>query len=94
MIRSFVLGLAIVALLPSSAIATTCSNTDPNATEYDTDQGTFYVANDPCQPVIGDGTCLYSVWIYEESNDIAGLQRTDEISPPPPGACPGDTDIF
>lgn len=33
-----------------------------------------YVDNDLCQPA-----CLASVWIYQESNGIDGLQRGDEV---------------
>lgn len=40
--------------------------------------GDLYVVNDACQPVIGDGSCTVSLWIYQESNGIAGLQRGDE----------------
>lgn len=36
--------------------------------------GTYYVDNDICN--IG---CTFSVWIYEETNAIAGLQRGDEF---------------
>lgn len=91
--KAFFLTLvAALVLIPSSALAEGCSNTDPNATEYDTAAGTFYVTNDGC-PDLARG-CLFSLWIYEESNDIPGLQRADEVEPPAPGACPADTDVF
>ncbi|MEA3199610.1 MAG: hypothetical protein QOE90_1038 [Thermoplasmata archaeon] len=90
----FLILVAALVLIPSPALADTCSNTDPNATQYDTAAGTFYFVNDLCQPVIGDGSCTFSIWIYEESNNITGLQRGDEVQPPAPGSCPPDTDIF
>lgn len=34
---------------------------------------TFYVVNELCQP-----SCVFSTWIYQESNGIDGLQRQDE----------------
>ncbi len=36
--------------------------------------GGFYVDNDNCQP-----ECLFSIWVYQESNEIEGLQRGDEF---------------
>lgn len=42
-----------------------------------------YVDSDPCQPVVGTGTCTFSIWAYMETNGIDGLQRHD------PGV-PGD----
>jgi hypothetical protein len=40
---------------------------------YASDQ-CYYGAFDVCQP-----QCLFSYWLYEESNDIPGLQRGDEV---------------
>lgn len=35
---------------------------------------------DPSDPYNnGGGPCLFSVWYYEETNDIPGLQRQDEV---------------
>lgn len=36
--------------------------------------GGFYVANDICQP-----GCTFSIWIYQESNGVPGLQRGDTM---------------
>jgi hypothetical protein len=36
--------------------------------------GCVYIDNDVCQP-----ECLFSVWIYCESNGMEGLQRGDEV---------------
>lgn len=33
----------------------------------------------PTPVTIGGMSCLFSVWYYEESNDIPGLQRGDEV---------------
>lgn len=27
----------------------------------------------------GDGGCLFSIWFYQESNGMEGLQRIDEV---------------
>jgi hypothetical protein len=37
------------------------------------DPGIYYLDNDPCQP-----ECAFSVWVYEETNGIPGLQRDRE----------------
>lgn len=37
------------------------------------DAAGYYVDNDPC---FG---CIFSIWIYQESNGIPGLQRGDEV---------------
>jgi len=39
-----------------------------------TSGATYYVDNDLCQP-----DCIFSIWVYEESNAIDGLQRGDEV---------------
>lgn len=56
------LGLAI------PAMAGGCT---PTTSEPDMKRGDMYVVADDC------ASCLLSVWIYEESNDIEGLQRDD-----------------
>lgn len=89
--------LALVAIatifLPAYALAGDCRQ-DPYTAKYDTDAGTFYVVDDPCQPVVGDGTCLFSIWIYEETNHEPGLQRECNAFEPCSPDCPSDTDIF
>jgi hypothetical protein len=90
--RRFLLAAASLAILiPGSALGVTCSNTDPNATQHDTDAGTFYVTNDDCSLANG---CTFSLWIYYESNNIPGLQRGDEVMGGGPGWCTPDTDVF
>lgn len=85
---------AIAMMVPASAAdcyttsdpeVTTPAGTGPNA------GGEVYVDNDNCQPVVGDGTCLFSTWIYEETNGIAGLQRDDEVKSDVAG-CAGTVD--
>lgn len=49
-----------------------CQTTEPTAT-LETPVGTYYVVNDACQP-----DCLFSVWIYQESNGEPGLQRCED----------------
>ena len=54
--------------------------------------GDIYVDNDFCQL---DG-CAFSLWIYQETNQIDGLQRGDEVENDVSN-CTGiaaDTDIF
>lgn len=34
----------------------------------------YYYENDMCQP-----DCIFSFWIYQESNGIDGLQRGDKV---------------
>ena len=51
---------------------------------------TYYVVNDPCQT----SGCLYSVWIYQETNGVAELQRCDESHMDENCWCPPDTVIF
>jgi hypothetical protein len=51
----------------------------------------FYVINDLCQVDL----CGWSIWIYEETNGMAGLQRKDDfIGDDTCGQVAGDTIIF
>ena len=53
------------------------------------DDACFYVDNDLCQP------CMFSIWIYQESNGIPGLQRGDEVVDDTcGGAIQSDTIVF
>ena len=65
---------AIAIAIPAGAAHCTAPNTE--APEVDTTAvgGAHYVDNDLCQP-----ECIFSIWIYEESNGISGLQRGDEV---------------
>ncbi len=82
---SLVAMVAIAMAIP--AAADDCWSTS----DAEVDVGGFYVDNDNCQP-----ECLFSAWVYQESNDIAGLQRGDEVHSDVAG-CDGvdsDTIIF
>lgn len=70
--RSALLPLAIAALIlaPHAAAATYCDR-PPSEPEIDA-QG-VYVDSEPCAA----GDCIISVWIYEETNGVTGLQRDD-----------------
>lgn len=80
--RTILILLAILALaIPAGADhCATFSTSDP---EFDSafgasveDAPRFYVENDPCHM---HGMCVFSIWVYRESNGIGGLQRDDEI---------------
>ena len=95
------LALAAFALLvPAQATAPCYTTSTPQASIPDvTGQvgGDIYVVNDLCQPVVGDGSCIQSDWVYEESNGISGLQRGDEVQNDVANCTDGtapDTDIF
>lgn len=74
----------LVALLVALAVAmpggaehcTTWSTSEPEVDISAVSDVTYiaYVDNDLCQP-----ECIFSVWLYCESNGIEGLQRGDEV---------------
>ena len=63
-------------ILATLAIAVPVSAQDCEPTTFDPEVAVagYYIDNDPCQP-----ECFYSTWVYFESNDMAGLQRVDEV---------------
>ena len=73
---SFLLGaLSLVLLLVGSTDAEHCTTWSTSHPEIDLgDSMGYYIDNDLCQP-----ECLFSIWIYNESNGIPGLQRGDEV---------------
>ena len=75
--------VAIAMMIPASAQDSCITESSPEFTSPPglgpNAGGEIYLDNDNCQPVIGDDTCLFSTWIYEETNGIAGLQRDDEV---------------
>jgi hypothetical protein len=80
--------LTFVALgiaLPASAGACTMTTSSPELVL----PGGIYVDNDACQP-----ECLFSAWIYQESNGIDGLQRGDEDVDDTCGGTAGDSDTI
>lgn len=80
---------AATLVIPWFATAGGCEGTTSPA---EVAAGGFYVDFNNCLGV----DCLTTVWIYEESNEIAGLQRADEVVDDTCGgaAGPGDTIIF
>lgn len=94
-VTPFALAAVLLALAaPSHAwgCQTTTSNPEVDTYEWSGVHAgpRFYVDNDPC-PV----ECLWSIWVYQESNGIDGLQRGDEmVDNTCGGAIPHDTIIF
>jgi hypothetical protein len=97
--RAILLILAAALAIPGPALADTCP-ADPYAylIEDTTGRlgGDLYVVNDLCQtdPV---NPCVFSVWVYQETNGHPGLQRGDEVCQDVRcgNPCPvSDTDIF
>lgn len=86
-----ILSLLLAATLSISLFATAdgCEGTTSPA---EVAAGGFYVAFDNCLGV----DCLTTVWVYEESNRVAGLQRADEVVDDTCGgaAGAGDTIVF
>ena len=94
------LGLAALAMLVPAHAADVCYTTStPTATVPDSTGalgGDLYVNNDLCQtdPV---SPCVYSIWIYQETNGLPGEQRGDEVQNDVADCTDGttaDTDIF
>lgn len=88
--------LALLMLAPL-ALAEECV---PTTTTGAIAVGDYYVY-DACADMTGEGTMEcgwwgpWVVWIYEESNGIAGLQRADELRDDTcHGEIAGDTVIF
>ena len=78
---SFLLGaLSLVLMVLTTTDAAHCTTWSTSHAEIDTDPldtglvPREYVDNDLCQP-----ECIFSIWFYEESNGIPGLQRGDEV---------------
>lgn len=45
-------------------------------------QDDYYVYNESCQ-LDGQRACLFSVWVFRESNGIPGLQQERDVFEPP-----------
>lgn len=84
-------GLLALAFAASAAEdSCTPTTSQPEVDTGPTPFGHHYIDNDLCQVDDGSGGgydvggfgvggCLFSTWIYVESNDIPGLQRGDEM---------------
>lgn len=96
--RALLLSAALALALAAPAFAGACVMTTTQA-DLDTDPlglgvgPRYYVDNDDCTFT---GLCIFSIWIYKESNGIDGLQRQDEVVDDTCGgtAGPGDSVIF
>lgn len=68
------LTLAALAIAVPAAALEDCEWREKNYTsEHEVFVDPYYVDNDFCQLDL----CGFSIWIYEETNDMAGLQRDD-----------------
>lgn len=68
---TFVVGLVFA--MSGFAAAHPC-HADPEVDTGETPVGRYYVDNEFCQP-----DCLFSIWVYQESNGEEGLQPHDEF---------------
>lgn len=85
--RLLILALSATLLLATVPASPGCT---PSSTTPEVAAGGFYVVVDEC--FVG---CMPLVWVYEESNGIAGLQRADEVHDDTCGGeIPGDTIWF
>ncbi|HUR70053.1 MAG TPA: hypothetical protein VM370_12480 [Candidatus Thermoplasmatota archaeon] len=73
--RTLLLFVALLAIaVPVCADECVATTSDPEVDTGETGVGRFYVDNDVCQP-----ECLFSIWLYQETNGVDGLQREDEV---------------
>jgi hypothetical protein len=84
----FLAFVSSIMLLTTASAGGNCTTTEPTLT-LETHAGTYYVQNDLCQP-----GCLFSVWVYEESNGEPGLQRGDALCNDDGTCCDSDTIWF
>lgn len=88
--RTFLVTLLGLVLVAATAVAEeTCRTEETDVDTGETPVGRYYVVNDECQP-----ECLFSVWVYEESNGQDGLQRCDDGIPESCMGCTRDSIIF
>ena len=67
--------LSLVAIATPATALTRCMPTSSTSTTTVTAEGqTLYAVNDDCA-----GECLFSAYLYRESNGISGLQRMDAM---------------
>lgn len=74
----------------AATVTTPATGVDETSGGPSSSSGIYYFVNDACQP-----DCVFSDWLYQETNGIDGLQRGDEVVD---DTCGGlispDTDIF
>ena len=68
--RVLIVGAAVVFALVGAGAAEHCSSW--TTSEAHLAAGGFYVVNEACQP-----SCTLVAFVYEETNDLPGLQRGD-----------------
>ncbi|HUR67654.1 MAG TPA: hypothetical protein VM370_00280 [Candidatus Thermoplasmatota archaeon] len=68
--RTWLVILSWLAIIASPAAYADC---EPTTSQPEIDAFGFYVDNDSCFD------CFITIWIYQESNLIPGLQRGDEL---------------
>lgn len=84
MLRAGALLALLLLALPHGAagcVATASGNAEPLLTQVvgvPTPAATFYVVHDLC-PLHGGTPCVLSLWVYEETNGLDGLQRGDAM---------------
>ena len=90
--RTLILLFVTFALAFGGALASGCTpTTSPAVVTAPTPDGDRYIAWDFCVPI----SCDLSIWGYQESNGIPGLQRADEsVDDTCNGQIAGDTLVF
>ena len=89
--KNFMVLLIAVSLVAGAARAEECETEEADVDTGETPGGRYYVTND-CTPVV-DG-CLFSVWIYQESNGQDGLQRPDDFCTDHDSCCSTESDTI
>lgn len=91
--RAISAAILLLVALSAPAIAEHCTGPTAQEDAISTCVGVepcFYYDNDSCEP-----ECVFDLWIYQETNGIAGLQREDVYRDDTcHGMVAGDTVIF
>ena len=79
-----ILILAAVLAIAVPVEADHCTTFSTSAPDHDTTVDAdgvprYYVDIDYCHVSQNNNECLFSIWLYEETNGIDGLQRGDEV---------------
>lgn len=90
--------LAAMLSLSTFAAAADCEMTT-SSPEFDTDPmgagvGPRFYVDDDSDRCARTGLCVISIWVYEESNGVDGLQRGDEIVDDTCGGAAGPSDTI
>lgn len=90
--RTFLAMTLVLLLALAGARADSHCPAEETTLTLETPTGTFYVINEMCQP-----ECLFSLWIFMESNGEPGLQRCGDFPGDDRSCCEGiesDTILF